>query len=105
MFKETNSLVLKLLKDNLNIAQTKLKDLTIFFQNNGSDKVREHCCDLRIDVDLATEKRILQIQEQRDEMLREIDQFENKCLKELGLFFLFPSKFCLFLLIRIFFRQ
>ncbi len=66
------------------LLEKKLEDLKSYFLNNGDDKIREKCLDMRIDIDLATEKRILLIQEQRDQLIKEIDVFENECLKILG---------------------
>ena len=40
--------------------------------------------DVRTDVHLATEKIIAQIQEQRDEVIKAIEEFERDCAKELG---------------------
>ena len=45
---------------------------------NGADKVREHCLELRLDVDLATETAIEEIQKQRDTFSQENQRLQSR---------------------------
>ncbi len=45
---------------------------------NEADRVKEHCIKLRLDVDLATETAIEQIQNHRDTIINQIHDFEAK---------------------------
>ena len=47
--------------------------------NNGLDKIKGYCMDLRNDIQLATEDAIRQINEHGDAFIKEIDQFEMDC--------------------------
>jgi len=45
---------------------------------NGADRVKEHCIELRLDVDLATETAIEEIKQHRDTILKQINDYEAK---------------------------
>ena len=68
----------------MEINRKKINDLRSFQANGGLDQLAEYCIDVRTDLDLATEKIIAQIQEQRDEVIKAIEEFERDCAKELG---------------------
>ena len=68
----------------MDVNRTKILDLKSFQANGGVDQLAEYCMDVRTDVHLATEKIILEIQEQRDELIKRIEDFEADCAKELG---------------------
>jgi hypothetical protein len=72
------------LKINFEQNQTNLFILKNLLVNNGVDKVQEVCSDLRIDIDLSTEKLIQKIHEQRDELLKEVDSIERDLIRKLG---------------------
>ncbi len=78
--------VVSKLKINLEQNRTNLLTLRSFLANDGADKVQEFCSDLRIDIDLSTEKLILMIHEQRDQLLNEVDSIEKDLTKKLGNF-------------------
>jgi len=64
-------------KQNLNKIEsrkTKMENILL----NGADRVREHCIDLRLDVDLATETAIQEIRNHRDTILKQINDYEAK---------------------------
>ena len=63
------------LKD-INLKKAEFKEIDLF---NGADRVKEHCIDLRIDVDLETKTAIALIHRQRDYILKEIDCYELNC--------------------------
>ena len=62
-------------KSNLNKLESKKFELESLLLN-GADQVREHCLELRVDVDLATETAILQFQQHRDFILKQISDYE-----------------------------
>ena len=71
--------------------RTKFLVLWSILKDDGIDMVKEHCLNLRMEVDLATE---LKIEEQsdemdvlhvlRDEIIAEIYQYENDCINGLS---------------------
>ena len=75
----------------------KLKDMGSYFPDDA-DKLRQNCQDRRIDVDLAIQKRVLEVQNQWDMLLEEIDRFEKECLQKLGKFYFFQFKIGLYTL-------
>ena len=71
--------LVKKLKANLkdvDLKKTEFKEIDLF---NGADRAKEHCIDLRIDVDLETKTAIALIHRQRDYILKEIDCYELNC--------------------------
>ncbi len=68
------------LKDLLNEIQKKIISLVSCI-NNGVDKIKEKCIELRNQVQLATEQTIEQINEHCDQFIKEIDQFEKDTVK------------------------
>ena len=72
------------LKINFEQNQPNLFILKNLLVKNGVDKVQEVCSDLRIDIDLSTEKLIQKIHEQRDELLKEVDSIERDLIRKLG---------------------
>ena len=45
--------------------------------------MREHCLNIRGDVDLATEKHIQDIQDQREEIIKKINDYEEKTIQSI----------------------
>ncbi len=70
----------EVLNENLDDMQKKITCLK-FSLNNGIDKIKEFCIDLRSSVQMATEQAIEQLNEQSDELLNEINKFEKDCTK------------------------
>jgi len=64
-------------KENLNKIYMKKAELEGILLN-GADTVKEHCFEMRFDVDLVTEKAIEEIQQHRDKILKEINEYEAK---------------------------
>ena len=52
-----------------------------YILKNSVDMIKEHCIELRCDVDLATEMLIRDIQKQRDVMIQQIDDYEAKTIE------------------------
>ena len=68
----------------LNKCLAKVYELENMFANNGVDKVKDYCHNLRIDVHLAAEKRIGLIHEQCEKLLVEINEFESQCVQKIS---------------------
>lgn len=51
--------------------------------SNGRDKVVEFCQALRIDIQLATERRVEQLHEASDELLAQVNLYEKECARNL----------------------
>lgn len=68
------------LKD-INLKKAEFKEITVNPWNveGDYDRVKKHCIDLRIDVDLETKTAIALIHGQRDDILEEIDRYELNC--------------------------
>ncbi len=81
---EKRRLVIEKLKINFEQNHTNLLTLRSILVNNGVDKVQELCSDLRIDIDLTTEKLILKIHKQRDELLKDVDSIGKDLIRKLG---------------------
>jgi len=64
-------------KTNLNEIESRKTELEAILLN-GADRVKEHCIELRLDVDLATETAIEEIRQHRDTILKQIDDYEAK---------------------------
>ena len=64
-------------KANLNEIDRKKVDLEKHL-TNGANQVREHCIELRLDVDLATETAIAEIQGHREIILKQINDYEAR---------------------------
>jgi len=64
-------------KTNLNKIETRKVELEKILLN-GADRVKEHCIELRLDVDLATETAIEEIKQHRDTIIKQINDYEAK---------------------------
>jgi len=64
-------------KANLNEIESRKVELEEILMN-GADRVKEHCIELRLDVDLATETALEEIRQHRDTILKQIDDYEAK---------------------------
>ncbi len=64
--------------------QKRIKELRMCLANNGADMVQKYCDDLKMDVDLATETLIEKIQDQRVQLLNEVDLFGDILIQKLG---------------------
>jgi hypothetical protein len=64
------------LKLNLTKIETLLNELS-FDMGHGVDKIKEHCIELRIQVQLAVEHKIQEINEFNDAFIKQIDAAEN----------------------------
>ncbi len=62
-------------KANLSEIELKKAELERLLLN-GADLVEEHCIEIRLDVDLATERAIEEIQRHRDSILKQINDYE-----------------------------
>ena len=67
------------LKTNLKDIQTQINSLT-FDMNHGIDKIKEHCTNLRIDIQLASEAAIQQINEITETMITKVNTYERDCI-------------------------
>ena len=80
--------LIKNFKKSLNLMVEKVNEYENIVNDNGTDRINSHCFDLRQEVDLATEKLIDQIQDEREKLLKEINDFEADRIKQLlGNFF------------------
>ena len=70
------------LKKNLKQIQKKIEFLEHSL-TNGIDRVKEHCVNLRSEVDLEAEIAIKRVQDIRDEMIKEIDLYQENCISNL----------------------
>jgi len=68
------------LKNHLNDFQQKI-NLFAFGINNGVDRIKQHCLDLKNKVQLRTEEVIEQLQDHSAQLVKEIEQFEKICIK------------------------
>lgn len=68
------------LEKNLKRIENQLKKLEIDL-NHGEDVIKDHCSELRRKVQLATDRKIEQINEYNKEMFEQIDEFRRDCLK------------------------
>ena len=68
------------LKESMSEMRKKVTAL-FFCINNGPDKVKDLCAQLRNDVQLATEQAIQQINLFNEEMIAEIDQYEKDAIR------------------------
>ena len=66
------------LKSNLTKLETLLNELS-FDMGHGVDKIKEHCIELRIQVQLAVEHKIQEINEFNDAFIKQIDSYEKEC--------------------------
>jgi len=66
----------KQLKENLNVIQEDINKLS-FAIDNGIDRIKELCLDLKNKVQLKTEEAIEQLNEHNKEMIKEIEEFEK----------------------------
>ena len=69
------------------LLKSKLNELIqrsdVLCQNNkiGLDKVKEHCNNLRFDIQTITEEILNSINEYNKELLKEVDDYENECIQ------------------------
>ena len=68
------------LKETLNAMRNK-RNLLQTTSNNGIDKIKEKCIELRNQVQVATEQAIKQINDLSDSFIKEIDQYEKETIK------------------------
>jgi hypothetical protein len=71
---------IKQLKDNLNVIQEDINKFSCGI-DNGIDRVKQLCVDLRNKVQLKTEEAIEQLNEHNKQMITEIEEFERECIK------------------------
>lgn len=72
------------LKSNLNKLESLLNELS-FDMEHGEDKIKDHCIELRIQVQLAAEQKIQEINEFNDAFIKQIDLYEKECTEKLTL--------------------
>jgi hypothetical protein len=70
----------KQLKENLDIIQEDINKF-LFGIDNGVDRIKGLCLDLRNKVQLKTEEAIEQLNEHNKQMITEIEEFERECIK------------------------
>lgn len=68
------------LKSNLNDIQAHLNNLASDL-NNGIDKIKEHCIELRREVQLRTEQKILEVNQLNEMLIQQIDDYEEECVQ------------------------
>lgn len=73
----------ELLKTNLNQLESLATDVKFDLDNRG-DKVKDHCIELKRQVQLATEQKIQEINEFNKKFLKEVDQYEKECIQKLA---------------------
>lgn len=71
------------LKTNLKEINKDLKQFK-FELNNGGDRVKEHCLNLRNQVQLVTELAISQINQFNEDLINKIKEYENDLLVQIG---------------------
>lgn len=74
--------LVKKFHQDLDENQNMLMDLKEFV-HGGTDKVQKYCQELRGDVHLATQIRIVEIHEQGDKLIQQIDEFQENRIKEM----------------------
>jgi len=70
----------KQLKENLNVIKEAIKKFS-FGIDNGVDRIKGLCLDLKNKVQLKTEEAIEQLNEHNKQMITEIEEFERECIK------------------------
>ena len=70
----------KKLKEHLTDFQADIAKFS-FGINNGVDRIKEHCLELKNRVQLQTEEAIEQLNEHNKQMIKEIEEFEIDCIK------------------------
>jgi len=68
------------LKSNLNEMRKAIDSFTNCL-NNGADNVKEHCIELRRLVQLSSEQKIAEINQLNDVFIKQIDQYQAKCIQ------------------------
>lgn len=81
------------LKTNLKDIQNQITSLT-FDMNHGIDKIKEHCSNLRIDIQLASESATQQLNEITDSMVNKINNYEKDCIEKFQKDKIYKEKFC-----------
>ena len=66
------------LRSNLKEIEARKNDLKSSLAISNNDQFREPCLGLRIDVDLTFEIALREMTQQRDEMLKEIEDYESQ---------------------------
>ena len=69
---------------NLNENKTKINDLEAVLLNNGVDKVKEHCTNLRSDIQETTKQTIELVNRLNKELIKNVDDYEAECLRIIG---------------------
>ena len=67
----------EILKQSLNDIYSKMKSIEMGV-NNGIDKIKEHCVEIRREVQLATEETIQLINNYNEELIKRIDDYEKE---------------------------
>jgi len=68
------------LEVTLNVINSKLEQFKHGL-NNGIDKIKEYCIDLRTDVQLSTELIIEKLNQFNDHLIQQINEFERESIK------------------------
>ena len=66
------------LEEKLDIMQKNITSITVGI-NNGTERIKEECDELRNQLQLATEQSIQQLNEHNEEMIKEVNEFEKNC--------------------------
>ena len=74
------SRLVELLKDKLSEIRNKITSIS-FGINNSVDTINEYCKELRSDVQLATEEAIQQLNEHSDQLILQIENYENESIQ------------------------
>ena len=73
--------VAKNLRFQLDLIQENI-DYFTFNIENGVDKIKEHCYNVRAQVQLATEKLIQEINQANERLISKVDKYEKECIRE-----------------------
>lgn len=74
----------EMLKTNLSKLEQLVHDVK-FDMENGVDKIKDHCIELRRQVQLATEHKIQEINSFNDSFIKQIDHYEKECAQKLAI--------------------
>ncbi len=69
--------------ESLKISLDHIKEYIILIKfglNNSNDQIKEHCMNLKSDIQLKAEQTIQQINDLSEQFLNEIDEYEKKCI-------------------------
>ena len=69
------------LKNNLKCMASKIDELDYSFRN-ASDRIRDHCYNLRFDIQLAKEVMINELEKKSQQLIAQVDSYEADCIQK-----------------------